>query len=137
MKTNRMGITKWSYHKERRFASGYFVFWKFCFSIRASYIELICTNYPNVHIHTFLSTGNLFEGAFSLWLSLKLILLLQLETVSVGVWRVLCEQFCCSCMFNKTRRNRLQLFKETTWVVGNLLCCWSSSNFNDMRTYLL
>ena len=29
-------------------------FWKFCFSLRTSYKEFIfCTNYPNVHIHTF------------------------------------------------------------------------------------
>ena len=30
------------------------VLWKFCFSKRTSYDELIwCTNYPNVHIHAF------------------------------------------------------------------------------------
>ena len=26
VKTNRMGITKWTYHKERSFASKYFIF---------------------------------------------------------------------------------------------------------------
>ena len=82
------------------------------------------------------SAGVLFEGAFSLWVSEKLILLLQLETISIRMWHVLCEQFSCSCMYTNTVRNRLQLFKESTWVV-KLLPCWSSCNCNDMQTYLL
>ena len=28
VKTNRVGSTKWAYHKERRFASNYFIFLK-------------------------------------------------------------------------------------------------------------
>ena len=28
VKTNRVGSTKWTYHKERRFASNYFIFLK-------------------------------------------------------------------------------------------------------------
>ena len=53
-KTNRMLSTKWNYHKERSFASNYFFFWKFCFSLITSYKKLVwCTNDPNVHIHTF------------------------------------------------------------------------------------
>ena len=42
-------------------------FWNFFFSLRTSDKELIsCTNYTN------LNTGVLFEGAFSLWVSLNL-----------------------------------------------------------------
>ena len=53
LKTNRMVTTKWIYQKERSFASNYFLFWKFCFSLRTSYKELIwCTNNPNAHIRT-------------------------------------------------------------------------------------
>ena len=53
VKTNRMVSTKWTYHKERIFAN-YFVFWKFNFSFRTLYKELIwCANEPNVHIRTF------------------------------------------------------------------------------------
>ena len=45
VKTNRMVSSKWTYHKGRSFASNYFIFWKFCFSLRTSYKELIwCTN---------------------------------------------------------------------------------------------
>ena len=33
--------TKWTYHKERSFASKYLIFWKFCFSLRTSYKDLI------------------------------------------------------------------------------------------------
>ena len=54
VKTNRMMSTKSTCHKERSFASKYFIFLKFCFSLRTSYKELIWyTNYPNAHIHTF------------------------------------------------------------------------------------
>ena len=41
VKTNRMGGTKWTYHRERSFASNYFIFSKFYFSLRTSYKELI------------------------------------------------------------------------------------------------
>ena len=44
VKTNRIGSTKSTYLKERSFASNFF-FWKFCFSLRTFYKELIwCTN---------------------------------------------------------------------------------------------
>ena len=53
-KTNRMGSTKWTYQKGRNLASNYFVFLKICSRVRTSSKELIrCTNYTNVHIHTF------------------------------------------------------------------------------------
>ena len=54
VKTNRMACTKLTYHKERNFASNYFIFLKICFNLITSYKELTwCTNDPNVHIHTF------------------------------------------------------------------------------------
>ena len=54
VKINRVRSTKSTYHKVRTFASNYFIFWKFSFNLRTSYKELIwCTNYPNIHIHTF------------------------------------------------------------------------------------
>ena len=31
VKTNRMVTAKWAYHKERSFASNYFIFWKVLF----------------------------------------------------------------------------------------------------------
>ena len=49
VKTNRMMSTKWTYHKERRFAS----------------------NDPNAYIRIFVSAADLFDGAFSLRVSLK------------------------------------------------------------------
>ena len=64
VKTNRMVSTKWTYHKEPSFASNYF-FWKFCFSSRTSYKELIqSTNDQNVHIHTFCKRWNFVWGCF-------------------------------------------------------------------------
>ena len=54
------------------------------------------------------SAGILFEGAFSLWVSLKLILLQPLETIPIWVCHVLWKQFCCSCMYIKTARNKSQ-----------------------------
>ena len=47
-------------------------FKKLCFSLRTSYKELIwCTNDPVPIFILFVSTGVLFDGAFSLWVSLK------------------------------------------------------------------
>ena len=40
-KINRMVNTKLTYYKERSFASNYFIFLKFCFSLKTSYKELI------------------------------------------------------------------------------------------------
>ena len=52
VKTNRMGSTKLTHHKERSFASNYFIFTKSFFSVKISYKELIwCTNYSGVYIH--------------------------------------------------------------------------------------
>ena len=53
VQTNRMGSTKWTYHKERSGATAAF-FRKCNFSIRISCKLLISfTNYPSVQIHTF------------------------------------------------------------------------------------
>ena len=49
---------------------------------------------------------------------------------------VLREQFCCSCMYTKTARNKSQLFKETTWVV-KLLHCWSACKFSEWYADLI
>ena len=63
VKTNRMVTTKWTYHEERSFASNYLFFWKFCFSLRTSYKELICcTNNPNIRICSFCK-----RSTFILW----------------------------------------------------------------------
>ena len=72
VKTNRMGTTKWTYHKERSFASNCFIFLKILFQLRTSYNDLIWSaNNPNTHIRTFVSAGILFDGTFSLWVSLN------------------------------------------------------------------
>ena len=65
--------TKWTYQKGRCFASNYFIFWKFYFSLRTSCKELIwCTNDPNVHIHPCREQWNfIFESASPLWASLN------------------------------------------------------------------
>ena len=72
--TNRMGSTKRTYHKKRFLASNYFFFRKFCFRLRTSHKELIwCFSHPNVHIQTFQKHWSFFEGAFSPWVSIKVI----------------------------------------------------------------
>ena len=95
---------------------------------------MICsTNYPNVHILTFWKRWSFIWGCFFPWVSLKL-LLQPLETISIWMCCVLWKQFCHSCMYTKTVRNRSQLFKETTWVVKHS-CCWSSCKCNDMQIW--
>ena len=77
VKTNRMGSTKWTYLKECSFARTYFFFFKFHFSIRTCYKELIWS-IPTTQMPIFIlseCSRVFFEGAFSLWVSLKLILL--------------------------------------------------------------
>ena len=41
IKTNRTRSTKLTHHKGQSFASNHFPFFKFCFSVGTSYIELI------------------------------------------------------------------------------------------------
>ena len=49
VKANRMVSTKWTYRKERSFASDCFFFWKFCSSLITSYADLIwCASDPNI-----------------------------------------------------------------------------------------
>ena len=65
VKTNRMASTKWTYYKQWSFAGNYFIFFKFCFSLKNSYIFHV----PLLQIPIFLifvNTGVLFDGAFSL-----------------------------------------------------------------------
>ena len=99
--------------------------WKLRFSIRVN-LKYLPTIEMSVFI-LFLIAGVLFEGVFSLWVSLKLILLiLPLETISIRMCHILWEQFCCSCMYTKIARNRLQLFKETRYLsikIFTLLIC--------------
>ena len=81
-------ITKNKDHKERSFASNYFIFKKKnCFSLRSSYKEWICyNNYTNVHIHKIVERRSFilrmifpycwtqefyFEDDFSMWVSLS------------------------------------------------------------------
>ena len=65
VKTNRMRSAKLTYHKERSFACTTFRFRKFCVSVATSYIELIlCTNHPNIHIHTFRKRWSFTLGCF-------------------------------------------------------------------------
>ena len=110
-------------------------FWKFSFSIiTCNKGSIRSTNYTNVQIHTSESTGVLYEGVFSLRVSLKLILLQPLEIISIRKGHVLWKQFCCSCMHIKITRNKSQLSKETTWV-AKLLRCWSVCKCNDMQTW--
>ena len=67
-KINRMWSTKRTYHKERSFASNYFVFFEnivSCSSSKTSYKALIWwTNYLNVPIHTFGKRWNFIWGWF-------------------------------------------------------------------------
>ena len=56
-------------------------FWKFCFSLKTSYKELICcTNNPYAHICTFCKPwGFIWRCPFSLWVSLKILLSWEIQ----------------------------------------------------------
>ena len=51
---------------------------------------------------------------FFLNTEIKLILMLALEKILIPMCHVLWAQFCCSCIYTKTERNRSLLFKEIT-----------------------
>ena len=67
-----MVTTKWDCHRKRRFASNYFIFWKFCFSLKT-----LINNWFNVPTAQtpifvlFLSAAVSLNGTFSLWVSLN------------------------------------------------------------------
>ena len=72
VKTNRMVSIKWTYHKEKSLQVTILFFWKFCFSLRTSYKELIrCTNAPNAHIRTFCKCWSFIWRCFFLVSILK------------------------------------------------------------------
>ena len=73
VKTNRVLSTKWTYHKERSFASNYFILLKILFrfkNIIKSWFDVPTTQIPIFVI--FVSVEVLFDGAFYLWVTLKL-----------------------------------------------------------------
>ena len=54
VKTNRMVNTKWTYHKERSFASNHFIFLKILLQFEDLYKNFVwCTHDWNAHIPTF------------------------------------------------------------------------------------
>ena len=62
VKTNRTVSTKWTYHKERSFASSYFIFLKILLDEPTTQMSILII---------FVGTGILYEGYFSLWVSLR------------------------------------------------------------------
>ena len=63
VKTNRMGSTKLTYHKERSFASNHFPFSKILFQFR-NLVYRVDLKHPNVHIHTFRKGWSFTLGCF-------------------------------------------------------------------------
>ena len=73
--TNRMVTTKWAYHRKQGFTSNYFFFESF-----VSVLNVPTAQTPILVL--FLSAGVLFDGAFSLWVSL--IWILRFQSLSKG-----------------------------------------------------
>ena len=68
-----MGITKWTYHKERRCASNYFTYFEHFSFVWEPLIES-WYDVPTTQMSIFLlcvSAGVWFSGVFSLWVSLR------------------------------------------------------------------
>ena len=88
-------------------------FWKSCFSLRTSYKELIWwTYYPNVHIHTFVSAGVFFGGAFSLWISLSLRIQGKVKNIN--------SAFFCSTFFYFAFLSTLNVKRTETYANENV-----------------
>ena len=67
-----------------------YFFWKFCFSLKTSSKESFDVTTTQMPIFVlFVSAGVLFEGAFSLWVSLKVIYFLVWYVVNIFLFTVL------------------------------------------------
>ena len=77
-----MGSTKWTYYKEQSFTSNCYIYLKILFQFK-NLLQRVDFMYRNVHI--FVSAEVLFEGGFSLWVSLK-IKVLYLKNIYVGTF---------------------------------------------------
>ena len=65
VKTNKMVTKNGPIRKKEVLPVTTLFFWKFCFSLRTSYKELICcTNNPNAHICTFCKRWRFIWGCF-------------------------------------------------------------------------
>ena len=68
----KLGALRLTYQKEQSFASNYFIFSKFCFSKNLLYrVDLLYQQKQIPIFVLFVSAGVLFDGAFSLWVSLR------------------------------------------------------------------
>ena len=73
VKTNRMGSTKWTYHKEQSFASNHFPFLKILFQFRNLVYRVDLMYQPPKCPYSYFSKALefYFRVFFSLWVSLK------------------------------------------------------------------
>ena len=71
VKTNRMVSTKWTYREEWSFASNFFIFLKILFQFKNHLKRVdVLTSQMSISL-LFISVWALFEGPFSLWVSLR------------------------------------------------------------------
>ena len=91
------------------------LFWKFYFSIKASYRELIwCTNYPNVHIHTVCNRRSFVWGCFFPVSILKRTLPLRIGSAAFG-----------QSTLSDKREHRVQVFKSFFLFLFSKTRTWS------------
>ena len=131
-----MGSTKWTCHKERSFARSSLFFWKFCFSIRTCYKELIwSSNYPNICIHTFRKRWSFHWGCFFLVSILKTYSADATIRSDLNT-NIMCHESSfvvpvCTLKLQRTDRSYLKKLLEKQ----KLLRCCSSCKWNDMQTW--
>ena len=74
-------------------------------------------NHPNVHIHTFRKRWSLIEDAFSLWVSLKRILLQPVKTISIQICHVLWVRFIVPAYSGRIEQNTvIEFFVQTNRI---------------------
>ena len=91
-------LSKWTCHKEHSFSSIYFIFFrKFCFN---NLLQRVGLKYqlPKCPYSYFLKAQEFcLRVFFPMRVSLKL-MLRPLETISIQMYHVVWQQFCCSCL---------------------------------------
>ena len=108
-----MVTTKWAYHRERSFASNYFIFLKVKEPLINNWFNVPTAQTPIFVL--FLSAGVLFDGSFSLWVSLN-------YDFRENVLQVYCCLACFWCR-SKVWRSTLKVVSLYVWYIRP--CAWN------------
>ena len=129
VQTNRMMSTKWTYHKERNFTSNYFIFLKILLQFK-NLLQKSWFDIPTTQMLIFVlsvSAGVLFDGAFSLWVSLKVVHFVFYKQLGLGPSPQSClyfQDFQGSKLLSSCYRNLDCSKRNSYWIANFCFSLW-------------